>query len=44
MADWLRRMHAGAGAGAGVDLPSGLDADTGAHAMRLRACARRRTR
>ena len=29
MADWLRRMHAGATPVLGIDLPSGLDADTG---------------
>jgi hydroxyethylthiazole kinase-like uncharacterized protein yjeF len=33
MADWLRRMHAGPAPVLSVDVPSGLDADTGRLAM-----------
>lgn len=33
MAQWLHRMHEGAAPVLAVDLPSGLDADTGRHAM-----------
>lgn len=33
MADWLRRMHAGAAPVLSVDVPSGLDADTGRLAL-----------
>ena len=36
MADWLRRMHAGAAPVLAVDLPSGLDADTGTDGLTLR--------
>jgi hydroxyethylthiazole kinase-like uncharacterized protein yjeF len=45
MADWLRRMHAGAAPVLSVDIPSGLNADTGAMAMastpRMQAAGRR---
>lgn len=35
MADWLRRMHSGAAPVLAVDLPSGLNADTGRYALTL---------
>ena len=39
MADWLRRMHAGPAPVLSVDMPSGLDADTGVLSLDFIAAA-----
>ena len=43
MAQWLQRMHDGTAPVLAVDLPSGLDADTGRHAMDFIAARARPT-
>lgn len=43
MAQWLQRMHEGAAPVLAVDLPSGLNADTGRHAMDFIAARARPT-
>ncbi|GAA4345462.1 bifunctional ADP-dependent NAD(P)H-hydrate dehydratase/NAD(P)H-hydrate epimerase [Variovorax defluvii] len=43
MADWLRRMHAGPAPVLSIDLPSGLNADTGALSLNFLAPAAHRT-
>jgi hydroxyethylthiazole kinase-like uncharacterized protein yjeF len=42
MAEWLQRMHAGAAPVLSIDVPSGLDADTGRAALALQATSVRR--